>query len=128
MPEADTPAFGLGEDLLELLGGVVDRERRNQRAAFTTMTAPPRHQPDHVIVADVGDDLVLAEEVEQQADQVPRTVGADVMLADLGPIAARNVIEPQRGTGRDRLGDVLLGLVALGGFYFFRVALGPGFG
>jgi hypothetical protein len=35
--------------------------RRDQRAVLAAMPAPPRHVARHVVVGDLGDELVFAE-------------------------------------------------------------------
>src|SRR5262249_61860636 len=92
MREAHAPELRAGKELLELLGGVVHRERR-QQAAFAGMTAPPRDQLDHVIVGDLADQLVFTEMSDQPAQLSPRILTAAVVLADFGPIASRHVLQ-----------------------------------
>ena len=49
------------EQLAQRRDGMVDGEMRDQRAVLAAMAASHRDQPRHIIVGDVGDELVLAE-------------------------------------------------------------------
>jgi hypothetical protein len=59
--------------------------------------APPGDQPGHIIAGDFGDQLILAEELDQLVEFAPGIAGtiADMMLADLLLIAPGHVIESQ---------------------------------
>lgn len=66
MVEAHAPSLDFGEQLLELLGQVIDREGRDERIVMgPSMPSSPRHESRHIAVDDVGDELVWAEELEQ---------------------------------------------------------------
>ena len=60
------------------------------------MSAPPCDQLGNIVVGDVGDELVLAEELDQVAELPLCVVGAGMVLADLLPVAAGDIIEAQR--------------------------------
>ena len=60
------------------------------------MSAPPCDQLRYVVAADVGEELVLAEKVDQIADLPLGVTGTGVMLAYLLPVAPGNIIELQR--------------------------------
>src|SRR5262245_26423078 len=62
------------------------------------MPAPPRHELGQVVVGDLGNQLVLAEELDQHADERARVWCARKVLRVLGVVAPRNIIEPERGT------------------------------
>jgi hypothetical protein len=57
--------------------------------------ASPRHELDHVVVADLDDELVLAEMLEQVPDLALGVVRASMMLPNLNPVTISNVVEPQ---------------------------------
>ena len=92
--ETHAPGLCAGEQLLELFGGVVHRVRRDQRAVAALMAAAPRDQLCHVIAGYLGQELVLAEEVNQVADQALGVVGAGMVLTDFEPVPAGDVIKP----------------------------------
>src|SRR6516225_5934519 len=92
------------------------------------MAEPPGHQLADIVVGDVGDKPVLAEEVEQQSGYVPRVVRTDMMLANFVPVAASDIIEAERSLRRLDLSDVPLRVLTHGRFYFFSVSLRPGLG
>src|SRR5262249_17798739 len=99
--EAHAPGLRTREQLLELLGGVVDGERRDQRselallATHDTMAAPPGAELRHVVVGCVGEELVLAEISDERIGQPLRVVGAGVVLPALGPVSTGYIVEPQ---------------------------------
>jgi hypothetical protein len=127
--EVGTPDLGAGEKLADLLGGGVHGEWRKQRPA-NAVPAPPRHQPRHVVAGDLGDQLVLAKKLNQPCKLAPRIAGTmtSMMLPHLPPVAASNIVEPQRGPRGFRLHDVLLGALALDRLYFFGFPPGRGLG
>src|SRR5262245_50057304 len=92
------------------------------------MCAPPRHHARNVVARDLGDQLVRAEmRTFNDLFQVRPGIGrSGMMLADLLPVPASHVIEPQRGARRRKLRDILLGALALGRLYFFGFAPGRG--
>jgi len=92
------------------------------------MPAPPRDQLHHVIVGDLGQQLALAEKLDQLPDLPPRIVGTGMVLPDFAPISAGHIIEPHRRACGLNLRDVLLGALALGALYRFRIPLGRGLG
>ena len=100
-------------------------ETKRRRFAFA-LAAPPCDEPGHVVAGDVGDQLVLAEELDQQP-QAPHVVPARPMLPVLGPITSGDVVEPQRCRAPDLL-NLRLGLLAFGRLYFFGFPLGRGLG
>src|SRR5262245_6049037 len=64
--EAHAPSLSFAEQLLELLGQVIDREGRDERIVMRpSMPSPPRYEPRHIVADEVGEQLVLAEELEQ---------------------------------------------------------------
>src|SRR5262245_35598343 len=86
------------------------------------MSAPPCHQLRYIVVGDVGDQRILAKEVEQIADLpfgVPRT---GMMLTDLEPIAAGNSVERERGCGGTRQRHLAFSLFACVALYRFGFA------
>ena len=56
----------------------------------------------HVVVGDVADQLVLAEELDQQRKTLPDVAVGGVMLALLQPIAPGHVVERLRPRGQRR--------------------------
>src|SRR5262249_39028629 len=86
------------------------------------MSAPPCDQPRHLVVGDVGHELVLAEELDQERKVVLGAVGTRMMLSDLLPIALGHVVEAQRCLRRRQLRNQPLRLLALGRLYFFGFA------
>src|SRR5437868_11865797 len=92
------------------------------------MPASPRDQPRHVVAANLGQELVLAKELDQQREPMLGAVGTRVMLPALTPIPPRHIVEAQRGARGRGLRNVLLGPFALGGLYFFRVPPSRAFG
>src|SRR6516225_4027396 len=86
------------------------------------MPAPPRHNSRHVVACDVGQELVLAEELDQECKVMLGIVRARMMLPNLLPIALGHVVEAQRGLGRRQLRDEPRRLLSLGRLYFFGFA------
>src|SRR5262245_62865605 len=86
------------------------------------MSAPPRNQLRHVVVSDLSQELVLAEEIDQERQPVLGTVSSSVMLPDLLPVPIGDVVEAQRGLGRRQLRDEPRRLLALGRLYLFGFA------
>jgi hypothetical protein len=119
MLEAQAPQLGAGEKLPQLFGRVVDRVRGNRRAVLMAMPASPRNQLDHVVVGDLGEQLVLAEELNQERQPMLGTVRSGVILPDLLPVALGHVVEAQRCLGRRQLRDQHPRLLTLGRLYFF---------
>src|SRR5262249_33193547 len=91
------------------------------------MPAPPRDQLDHIVVGDLGQQLVLAKMLDQVADLPFGIVSPGVMLADFMPVATGQVVEPQRRCRGTHLGNMPLGLLAFGTYYRFRFAAGRAF-
>src|SRR5262249_58148530 len=84
--EANAPQFRAAKERAKLFGRGVDGVRGNQSSASgPLMPAPPRHEPRHVVARDVGHELVLAEEIDQERQPVLGTVSSSVMLPDLLP-------------------------------------------
>src|SRR5262245_45510778 len=95
--EPHAPQLGAREQLANLLSEMVDRVRRDQRVgSWAQMAASPCDQLGHVVARDLGDQLVLAEELDQQIEAVLSADRARMMLAHLLPVAARDIIKPQR--------------------------------
>src|ERR1700739_4116479 len=92
------------------------------------MPAPPRHQLGDVVAGDVGEELVLAEELDQVTDLPLSVVGTGMMLPDLLPIASGDVIEPERCRCPAGLLNPLLRFLALDSLYRFRFAPGCALG
>src|SRR5262249_1595141 len=89
--------------------------------------APPGHEARHVVVGNFGDELVLAEKVQHEAE-----VGRDVrrageMLRVLLPVAFGHIIELERGFGRRKLPDEFNRLLSRGRLYFCGFAAGCAF-
>src|SRR5262249_61958149 len=83
------------------------------------MIAPPRDQSRHVVARDFGQQLVLAEKLNQQRESMLAVTRPSVVLSDLVPVAIRHVIQAQRSPGRRQLRDQSRCLLALGLLYFF---------
>src|SRR5262249_5081693 len=81
------------------------------------MPAPPRHQLGHVVVGDLGDKLVLAEEVNQQAKQRPRVRRPGKVLRVFLPVTPRDIVKPQRRARGFGLRNELLGALTFGPLY-----------
>ena len=58
------------------------------------MPPTPCHELGHVVVSDLGNDLVLAEKFDQQREPVLGGIGTREMLPDFVPVAFGHVIEP----------------------------------
>jgi hypothetical protein len=58
------------------------------------VTAPPCDQPDHIVVVNVGDQLVRPEAFEQQFEAMLVVLSIFKMLAYLGPVSTEDVIKP----------------------------------
>src|SRR5262245_47201904 len=110
---------------------MVDRVRRDKGCRrdilSAPMPAPPCDQLGHVIVADVGDQHVLTEVLDQDSEQRPGIRRAGQMLRVLRPVARRDVVQAQRGLGLIDLRDQPPRPLALGGLYLLRFALVGGF-
>src|SRR6516162_3893150 len=78
------------------------------------MAAPRRDELRHVVVGDLGDELILAEKVQHEAEICPRVGGACEVLRVLGPIAPGDVVElERRARALDRLYFLGFALVRL---------------
>src|SRR5262245_57497462 len=86
------------------------------------MPASPCDQPRHVVVGDSGQQLVLAEELDQERKLMLGVVGACMVLPGLLPIPIGDVVEAQRGLRRRELAHQLDRLLTLGRLYFFGFA------
>src|SRR5262249_55230595 len=86
------------------------------------MPAPPRNQPRHVVAGDLSQELVLAEELDQERQPVLGTVSSSMMLPDFLPVPIGDVIEAQRGLGRRPLRDKPRRFLSLARLYFFGFA------
>src|SRR5262249_27974168 len=91
------------------------------------MPAPPCDQLSHVIVGDLGSQLVLAEVLDQDSDQRPCIRCTGQMLRMFSPVARRDVLQTQGSLGLLELRDESPHPLALGGFYFLGFALVGGF-
>src|SRR5262249_28043879 len=103
------------------VGRVVDGERRNITTVIF-VPAPPRYQPRHVVVGDLGDELVLAEKVQHEAEMHPGVRCACEVLRVLLPIAPGHVVELERGAGMLGLRDQRPRPLALDALYRFGFA------
>src|SRR3954453_5887774 len=86
------------------------------------MAAPPRDESGNIIVGKLGNQLVLAEELDQQPEQRPCVGRARQMLRVLRPVAPSDIVKPQRGARGLDLRDVRLGALAFLAFYCFGFA------
>jgi hypothetical protein len=59
------------------------------------MPASPCHQLGRVVARDLGQQFVLAEELDQQFETVLGADSASMMLANLLPVAACDIVKPQ---------------------------------
>jgi hypothetical protein len=91
------------------------------------MAAPPCDERAHVVIGEVGDELVLAEERDEERKPLPDVVAGSVVLC-LCPESTSNVVELERRASRLDLGDVLLRPLALGALYGFGLTPDRGFG
>jgi|AmaraimetFIIA100_FD_contig_121_290555_length_1614_multi_4_in_0_out_0_3 hypothetical protein len=57
------------------------------------MPPPPRHEERHVVARDLGQELVLAKELNQQRELVLGAIGPGMMLPDLLPVPISDVVE-----------------------------------
>jgi hypothetical protein len=94
--------------------------RADQRPNVVAMSAPPRDQLGNVVTRDLRQQSFLAEEFDQQFQPMLGAGRVGVMLPNLLPVPARNIIEPQRSARGLSLRDQPSRLLTLGGFYFFR--------
>src|SRR5262249_56470324 len=83
-----------GEQRFELHDGQVDGGRCNQRTRFYAVSATPCHKVPHVVVGDLGDELILAEKLDQEVEPLPCVAAASVMLTVRFPEPASDIIEP----------------------------------
>src|SRR5262245_28502658 len=83
-----------GEQRFELHDGQVDGGRCNQRTRLCAVSATPCHKIPHAIVGDLGDELVLAEKLDQEVEPLPYVAVASVMLTVRFPEPASDIIEP----------------------------------
>src|SRR5262249_32286086 len=127
--EADAPQLAAGEQRPQRVGRVVDRVRGDETVgdAFFVinsfpMPPPPPHQPRHVVVGDLGHELVLAQVLQHEAEMHPCVRCAREVLRVLGPIPAGHVVEAQRGAGVLGLGNERPRLLALDALYGFGFA------
>src|SRR6516225_2054318 len=87
------------------------------------MAAPRRDELRHVVVGDLGDELILAEKVQHEAEICPRVGGACEVLRVLGPIAPGDVVELERRARVLGLRDQRPRALALDRLYFLGFAL-----
>jgi hypothetical protein len=127
--EADTPELAAGEELTQRGGRMVDGVGREQflRCAKTPVPASPRHHARHVVIDNLGDELVLAEEVDQHAEQRPRVRRPGKVPRVLGPVASGHVVNAQRRARLLGLRDQELSPLALGRFYLLCFPPGRAF-
>ena len=92
------------------------------------MSSTPRHQLGDIVAHDLGDELVLAKEAEQHFEIAFGIGGTGVVLPDLDPISASDVVQSQRGARALDLPDQRLSLLTIGRFYFVGFALGRDLG
>ena len=121
MIEAPAEQLRAREQLAQRRDGVVDSVRRNQ-IRFAPVPAPPCHEARDVVVGDLGQELVLAEEVEHEAEQGPCVRRARKVLRMFRPVATGEIVEFERRAGALDLRDVLLGPLTLGRLYLFGFA------
>src|SRR4051794_3891387 len=100
--EPDAPRFRASEQLFQDLGSAsIDRCGRNQRRLLLfplTLTgdpvsSAPGDQPCDVVVPDISQQFCRSKIINQPCDISPSSVGADVVLTDLIPISACNIIQ-----------------------------------
>src|SRR5262245_45339001 len=101
----------------------VRADQWSQAATIGPMPAPPRHQLGHVVACYLGQQFVFAEELDQQFESVLGANSTGMMLANLLPVAARHIVEPQRCARSFRLRHQLAGALALLSLNYFGFAL-----
>jgi hypothetical protein len=101
---------------------MVHGERPNERPVLVdAVPSPPRDEPCDVVARDVCEQNILAEKFDQIAQSPLGVGGSGVVLPDLVPVPAGNIIESQRRARRSYLLDVPLRLLAFSPLYRFRV-------
>jgi hypothetical protein len=63
------------------------------------VAAPPCYELGDLVACNLGDELVLAEELDDAFKLLPRIGGGGVMLADFEPVPPGDVVEAQRSRG-----------------------------